>query len=137
MKISVKKDYTTKFEGDEYVIDLDRKFGGYEPGDLIIYGCPFGGISFPLELELAIRKDGKIIFRAWRFGGTSNNYFHTYDSKDKFIATEDQIRTVSGLFSGRIKFEGLKLAIGATIQEICPVDIDKEQEMTGDKIYLA
>lgn len=72
MKISVKQsEFVTQmptFEGEEYVIDLDRKFEGYEEGDIVISGNPFDCTGqFPLSLELGIRRDGSLIFRSWSF----------------------------------------------------------------------
>ena len=52
-------------------------------------------------------------------------------------ATQAQINTVNGLFSGRIRWEGLKLAIGASVQKICPIDVKMEEVRTGEKIYLS
>ena len=46
------------------------------------------------------------------------------------------IDTVSGLFSERILYEGLHIPIGATVQEICPINIKREEELIGKKIYL-
>jgi hypothetical protein len=54
-----------------------------------------------------------------------------------FVPTAEQIDTVNGLFSGRIKFEGLKIAVGGTVQRICPIDLQREEKLTGKKIYLA
>lgn len=145
MIISIKCDnHTTCFDGDEYIVDLDRKFDGYENGDLICSCSPFDSTgSFPLTLELAIRKDGTLVFRKWTFANNmSSVYLHTDINNDNFpssnfAATSEQIDTVNGLFSGRIKFEGLKLAIGRTMQLICPIDVKKEEQLIGKKIYLA
>lgn len=131
------------FDGEQYIIDTSREFGGYEAGDIICSECPFFGI--PLKLEIAIRKNGKLIFRAWTFispdsTGGGNGYLHTRMSeleKSQFKATEEQIDTVSGLFSGRIKFEGIKLSPGATLQAICPINFATEEKRIGRKIYLA
>ncbi|MFL1672505.1 hypothetical protein [Paenibacillus dendritiformis] len=143
MKISVKQDeFVTQmptFEGEEYVIDLDRKFEGYEEGDIVISGNPFDCTGkFPLVLELGIRKNGSLIFRRWSFTG-NNSYFHVNKILlgDSFVPTEQQIDTVAGLFSGRIKFEGLRISVGASLQKICPIDIEKEEARSGKKIYLS
>lgn len=127
------------FEEEQYVIDTSREFGGYESGDIICSVQPFFGV--PVTLSIAIRKNGELIFRSWSFGGVGNHYLHTYISesgKDEIIGkvTQEQRDTVSGLFSGRIKFEGLKLSPGGTLQEICPIDLKKEETLTGKKIYL-
>lgn len=139
MKISVKRDIygRSAFDNEEYLIDLSRKFEGYEYGDIIIHGTPFDSTGqFPLELEIAIRRNGDFVFRNWRFVSGSNQYFHLLSICNDVSATQEQKNTVSGLFSGRIKFEGLKISIGSSIQKICPIDIKTEEKLTGKKIYL-
>lgn len=148
MKIKVVKDpYSCNcFDGEEYTVDLDRKMDEYTPGDLICYVSPFG-YSLPLELRISIRADGSIAFRSWAFTQTANPYLHTTEKSAEalkgdlfsqpFTPTAEQIDTVNGLFSGRIKFEGLKLAVGATVQRICPIDVKREEDLVGHKIYLA
>lgn len=127
------------FEGESYTVDTERPYDGQEKGepiyqknDIICSVAPFFGI--PLVLELAIRTDGNLIFRSWMWGN-GNHYLHT--SEKDIIPTEEQIDTVSGLFSGRIKFEGIKIAVGASVQKICPIDLKKEEEKVNRKIYLA
>lgn len=134
--ISIKnsRPYSSNFEGAEYVIDTERRFGGYEKGDLICYTSPFFGI--PLTLEIAIRIDGSLVFRKWQWSDGENHYLHTHEKPDSFTATVEQCDTVNGLFSGRIKFEGLKLIVGATVQHICPIDIEREEELVGKKLYV-
>lgn len=136
MIISVKKDIfsSSNFEGDEYIINLNRKFEGYEKGDLVCYIKPW--LSMPLVLEIAIRTNGDIIFRSWGFENRGNEYLHTDESVEMFTATAEQAETVSGLWSGRLRFEGLKIPVGGTVQDICPIDIGKEEQRTGKKIYL-
>lgn len=135
MKISIKKDMYSGFENDEYIIDLDRKFEGCEEGDLICYVKPW--FSMPLVLEIAIRVNGDIIFRSWSWNfNKGNGYLHTFEKAENFIATAEQIDTVNGLWSGRLRFDGLKLDVGGTIQDICPIDVTREECLTGKKIYL-
>lgn len=137
MKIAIKKSKYGHniFDGDEYVVDLDRKFEGYKKGDLICKVSPWCFQKMPLTLEIAIRADGSIAFRRWDFS-RANEYLHTNEGAD-FNPTQEQIDTVNGLWSGRIKFEGLNLAVGASLQEICPIDVEKEEKAIGEKIYLA
>lgn len=135
MVISVKHQMGARFDGDEYCIDLSRPFCGYEEGDLIMRGTPF--VPMPLELEIAIRKDGHLIFRAWQWVDGTNPYFHAPSFLTGFEPTETQRETVAGLFSGRIKFEGLKIAIGGTTQNICPIDLEAEEARIGKVLYLA
>lgn len=146
MQIKILKYPYACFDGDEYTVDLERKMDPYTPGDLICYVSPFD-LDFPLRLKIAIRADGSIAFRSWAFATKANGYLHTAERPAKecegeayatpFIPTDEQIDTVNGLFSGRIKFEGLKLAVGATVQRICPIDVKREEELVGHKIYLA
>ena len=148
MKISVKKEEygSNPFAGDEYVIDLGRRFEGYEPGDLVCRVDPFF-INLPLTLEIAIRRDGSFVFRSWKFHGRLGTPELQTSEKAEgdpeleswetpFVATPEQIDTVSGLFSGRIRFEGLRLDPGVTVQKICPIDVKKEEERIGKHIYL-
>ena len=122
------------FDGDHYEVNTNRPFEGYETGDLICKVHPF--FDIPLSLEIAIRKSGKIIFRGWNWDSQYNGYLQTYETPDKFTPTPEQTDTVNGLFSGRIKFEGLEIAVGATVQDICPIDVDLEEKLTGEKIFL-
>ena len=146
MKIKIVKDLYACFASDEYTVDLTRHMDTYIPGDLICYISPFGP-DIPLRLEIAIRADGSIAFRSWTFTAKANGYLHTAERPAKecegeafatpFIPTDAQVDTVNGLFSGRIKFEGLKLAVGASVQHICPIDVKREEKLVGHPIYLA
>lgn len=144
-QITIHREEFSQFDGSTYTIDLNRPFGGYQQGDLICSVAPFYPFV-PLTLEIAIRTNGDIIFRSWKFNDLANKYLHTAEvaeaDKDHpfshpFIATQAQIDTVNGLFSERLDFEGLRLPPGATLQKICPIDINKEEKITGKKIYLA
>lgn len=133
--IAIKRDRhgDKDFEGEEYLIDTDD-WGVRKDGDLYCFGSPFSGV--PLELAIAIRTDGSVALRSWTWSKNSNPYFHTHETPNTFTATDEQIDTVNGLLSGRIKFEGLKLSIGATIQDICPINREREEKLTGKRIYL-
>lgn len=146
MKIKILRERNICFDEDEYTVDLDRRMDPYTPGDLICYVSPFFP-GIPLRLSIAIRADGSLAFRSWSFSEGGNHYLHTSELpasacqnsvySSHFTATSEQIDTVNGLFSGRIRFEGLKLAVGATVQDICPIDIQREEELVGHRIYLA
>jgi len=138
--ITIKETYGIKSLNREYTVDLDRQFGGYEKGDLICSIAPFHDV--PLTLEIAIRIDGSIIFRSWKFNAGGNRYLHTNEEAGQFgiptlRPTEAQIDTVNGLFSGRIKWEGLRLTPGKSLQDLCPINLEREEQLTGKKIYLA
>lgn len=129
-------------ELESYTVDTDRKFGGFEIGDMICHICPFLGV--PLQLEMAIRKDGTLHFRAWTWVQECNSYLHTREvaqSENPFVrpfeATQEQRDTVAGLVSGRIKFEGLKLAVGKTVLDVTKPDFDAEEKRTGKQMYFA
>ena len=137
MKIAIlREEYGNRFDGDQYIVDLSRRFGGYESGDLICNCCPF---NIPLELCFAIRKDGSMIFRSWSWTTKHrpNPYLHTHEKSSEFTPTQKQIDTVNGLFSNRLKFEGLEMYVGATVQDICQIDHEREEKLIGKKIYLA
>lgn len=136
MKIGVKKrEFCNNFDSDEYIVDLDREFEGYQKGDLLCFVQPWH--KMPLVLDIAIRTDGSIGFRSWSFSyDKGNTYLHTSESPENFKATPEQINTVNGLWSGRLKFEGLKLPVGATLQKICPIDVQAEEKMMNRKIYI-
>lgn len=123
-------------ETKPYDIDTDRPFGGYERDDLICCVAPFFGI--PLTLDIAIRKNGDLIFRDWNWDTRYGNpYLHTDARPDNFTATEAQIDTVNGLFSGRILFDNvLKIAVGGTVQGVCPINHEREEALVGRKIYV-
>ena len=127
------------FEGEKYDVDLSRKREvDYGLNGLDCYVAPFCGI--PLTLWISIYKDGSIVFHSWDFSSVGSYYLHTYEKPDGFhpyVATKEQIDTVNGLFSGRIKFEGLKLAVGASVQKICPIDVAREEMLIGKKIWFA
>ena len=135
-KIAIKREpCSTLFEGEMYEIDTYRHFGGYEIGDLVCYCTPFFGV--PLKLEIAIRVNGDLIFRKWDWSLDRIRYLYTYEKPDKFIPTQAQCETVNGLWSGRIKFEGLKLDVGETVQDICPINVEQEEQLLNKKIVLA
>lgn len=135
-KIAIYKETLSPFDGDQYVIDTDRTFGGYKQGDLICHCYPF--FDIPLKLELSIRTNGDLSFRSWKWDDKqiNNRYLHTFEKPKNFTPTAEQCDTVSGLWSGRIKFEGLKIAVGATVQDICHVNVAREEQLLNKKIYL-
>lgn len=134
-KIAIFKENSAPFEGDKYEIDTNRAFGGYKKGDLICHCNPF--LDVPLKLELAINPNGDLSFRKWEWTDKPNNqYLHTFETPQKFTPTAEQCDTVSGLWSGRIKFEGLTIAVGGTVQDICPVNHEREEQLLNQKIFL-
>ena len=144
MKITFHKELIGSFfDTETYTIDTERPFGGYKEGDLLCCITPF--FDVPLTLEIAIEKGGDVRFRKWDWNGEGNRYLHTHEKpahncrpgEIPFNPTAEQIDTVNGLFSGRIKFEGLKLPVGATLQKLCPIDVSAEEKKIGKRIYLA
>ena len=89
------------------------------------------------ELYIAIRANGDLIFRKWDWSEDRIRYLYTYEKPDKFIPTQAQCETVNGLWSGRIKFEGLKLDVGETVQDICPINVEQEGQLLDKKIGFA
>lgn len=121
-----------------YEVDLERKDEClYTRGGMICSVSPWGSKGMPLVLSLCICPDGGILHRGWSWGGSLNPYLQTSDNPEDINITEEMKDTVSGLFSGRITVDGLKIAVGNTVQKIAPVNLKKEEELTGEKIYLA
>ena len=135
-KIVIMKEYEIEFEGKTFEIDTERSSEGYEEGDLICRCTPF--YSVPLKLEIAIRANGDLIFREWSWNlNNQNPYLHTSEKPNEFIPTQAQCETVNGLWSGRIRFEGLNLSVGGTVQDICPINAEREEQLLNKKIFLA
>ncbi len=126
------------FDGDDYEINPNRKADVIPKGCIFLYGCPFAEMGFPVVLRIAISPDGTILFNGWDFCGSGCLYFHVekwslpYYLRQK--PTKKQAETISGLFSGRIKWEGIRLLIGMTPQEVCPIDIEAEAARWGKKV---
>lgn len=147
MKIAILRDSNSIFEEEQYIVDLNRKFDRHEHGNLKCYCNPF--VEIPLKLNISIRKNGDIIFQGWEWTDKGYCYLQTDEISEKdfnkqpvswrkpFVPTEEQIDTVNGLFSGRITFEGLRLDPGSSLQKICPINVKREEKLTGQKIYLA
>lgn len=123
------------FSGEKYTVNLNEKDETiYTEGGMICRISPWATI-IPLVLDICICPDGDILHRGWEWG-KANFYLHTDDDPKFVFVTEEMTNTVSGLFSGRIEYKGLNLAIGKSVQEICPINIAKEEELIGRKIYL-
>src|SRR3989304_5823407 len=100
--------------------------------------------GLPLVLEILITPNGKIIHRGYEWDdsrGNTNTYLHVSEHSEliwgKINPTKEMAKTLAGLFSGRIKINGLKIAVGATPQKLCPIDLEEEEKQIGKKIYLA
>ena len=129
-----------RFEGKSYTFDPQRKMEPYTLGDLICDVTPFFGI--PFRLGFAIRSDGNMAFREWSptmaVDATYIQTIERLDGESPFHPTEQQIDTISGLFSRRLNFEGLYLPPGASLMMFCPPDVaDREEKRIGHKIYLS
>lgn len=151
-KIAIIKENCPPFDGEQYIVDLGRRSEERQDGDIDCSMMPFFGLN--LALEVAIRRDGSIAFRKWDmsgkhlFYGLETSALNEEDAREKnkshgspvckaTIPTPEQIDTVNGLWSERIRFEGLKLYAGSSLQRICPIDVKREEQLTGRRIYLA
>ena len=139
--------YHDRFNGDYLVKNTERRPDPVDVrGTLPCFCDPFHGI--PLRLRLRILPDGTLAFFAWewhRNPDANNPYLHTdvctqgsFDYDAKFVPTSAQRETVEGLFSGRVKWEGLRLNPGRTLQRaVQGIDIQAEENRIGRQIYLA
>lgn len=154
MKIGIKADDFDRrhglgpFEGDEYVIDFCRKReGDYDRGSIRCIIAPWMLVEPNMTLTFDIRRDGSMQFFSWEYvNREANNYLHAdwltqYDHKNgRLVATPAQKETVLGLWSGRLRFEGLKLPVGRTLMEVAGLlreDFAAEEARCGHKILLA
>lgn len=135
MKITIEKENGDK--GTTIEMGKDYKSEMYRPGGMICQVAPWGSDGCTITLHICICPDGEILTRSWEWGGTENSYLHTFDHPEDVEVTPEMQETVSGLFSGRIKVEGIKISVGASVQEICPIDLEAEEARIGKKIYLA
>jgi hypothetical protein len=110
----------------------------YRPGGMICSVSPWGSSGCPITLKICICPDGDILVRSWNWDGGDNPYLHVDVIFEDYIDVTPEMRdTVSGLFSGRIKIEGIKIAVGASVQKICPIDMEVEEAKIGKKIFFA
>ena len=134
MLIVIKDEYRGDIE-----INVRQNYMGkvYEIGSMLCRVAPWDSSGCPLTLDIAITPTGEILFRGWDWAGDANHYLHSYSKPSDIEETQAMKDTVNALFSGRIKVEGIKIAVGGSVQEICPIDLKKEEELAGKKIYLA
>lgn len=136
-----------------FEVDVTRRADPGYAEDMNRIPCfcgPFHGI--PLQLQLFIMSDGSLKFRSWTWKGHdplyNNCYLHVDEDeltywgiKKEFHPTQAQKETVAGLISGRITWEGLKLAPGHTLQKVVGglslEDIEAEEGRIGKKMTFA
>jgi hypothetical protein len=93
-----------------------------------------------VTLQVAIGTDG-CLKHAWTFEPKrANGYLHLdpdYEEHNKCIRiTDGMMETIEGLFSGRIKIDGLHIPVGASAQ-LRKLDIEAEQKRSGHPIFLS
>ena len=137
MILTIKQDY-----GKDITIDTDRRDKNLScpDGSMVCHVYPVFGL--PLQLEIAITPDGTLIHRGytWITGTQPNTYLHVSEAHERLwpvTPTPAMAETLAGLFSGRITIDGIKIAVGATPQRICPIDLEAKEKRISKKIYLA
>lgn len=126
------------FTGMEYEFDMLRPPQPYQYGSIVLCGSPFTRMGLYTMLTLAIQPDGSIVFRGWKeVQYLASEYFGlgAYYS-EAFTPTQNQRDTMDGLFSGRIRWEGLRILIGMMPQKICPINIEAEEKRWGKKANI-
>lgn len=148
------------FEGGEYTLDLTRRPEREKPDCIQMWGCPFAEIGIPFILGLSIDSNGKILFRGWEYhfrevGSITAKIYMAEEERisvcgkyflptkpfekycfDTFQPTKEQAETIAGLFSGRIRWEGLRILIGGKLQQLCPIDIEAEAKRWHKKAKI-
>ena len=136
-----------------FEVDVTRRMDPGYAEDMNHIPCfcePFHGI--PLQLQIFIMSDGSLKFRSWTWKGHdplyNNCYLHVDEDeltcwgiKKDFHPTQAQKETVAGLISGRITWEGLRLAPGHTLQKavgwLTNEDIVEEEKRAEKTMYFA
>ena len=137
--IKVRRNELDPFEADEYEIDLDyMNFNRDMRGCIRAQCAPIFGL--PITLNVDICPDGHVEVCNWCFDGNTNRYLHVSSIWKDVKPTEAQRETVLGIFSGRVRVEGLKLAVGKSLQDLCDItaaDLQAESNRVGSQILLA
>jgi len=136
MEITIKGEYGRP----DITIKIGTEYGSemYRKGGMICRVAPWSSSGCPITLSICICPDGAILKRAWDWVTTSgtNPYLHAISKQEDVEVTDAMRDTVGGLFSGRILVDGVKIAVGASVQEICPIDLEKEEQVVGKKIFV-
>ncbi len=134
MKITIHDDYENK----DFTIITGQRYGKemYRHGGMLCKVAPWS-TECPLTLDICICPDGEILIRDWNFSGDANAYLHTTDRKEDVTVTPEMEATIAGLFSGRILIDGLKIAVGSSVQAICQINLKEEEKRIDKKIYIA
>lgn len=126
------------FVENKYKFDITRPVEPRQTGSIIICGSPFARMGLYTMLTLAIQPDGSIVFQGWKevkYGVSEYFTLGAYYS-DAFSPTQNQRDTMDGLFSGRVRWEGLHILIGMMPQKICPINIKAEEKRWGRKATI-
>ena len=127
-----------RYDGDITIDMRNRSEKVHEAGGMICKVAPWAASGCPITLGICICPSGEILIRGWEWNGGGGPYMHVKNlSLEEINATPEMRETVNGLFSGRIKVEGIKIAVGASVQRVCPIDLEAEEARTGKTIYLA
>lgn len=139
INIRIKSDEENRpFTEMEYEFDMTRPVEPYQPVSIVLCGCPFARMGLYTMLTLAIQPDGSIAFRGWKEEKYCIAEYFSLGAfySEAFSPTQSQRDTMAGLFSGRIRWEGLRILIGMMPQKICPIDIEAEEKRLGKKAII-
>lgn len=137
MKITINKEYAWGINHNVTIDTNRRDKEQYQPGAMIASVAPWSTSGCPLTLEIAICPDGTILHRGWSWCNNANAYLHTHANAHDVTVTQAMAETLAGLWSGRLKIDGIKIAVGASCQRICPINLTDEETKSGHAIYLA
>lgn len=101
---------------------------------------PWGNENLNIYLKIAISTSGELKHVWTTEEHNANRYLHLDDHYESYNneveKTDKMLETIEGLFSGRIKIDGYKVAVGATAQ-IKKLNLEREEEKINEKIYIA
>lgn len=139
INVKIKSDEKDRpFTEMEYEFDMTRPAEPRNPESIVLSGSPFTKMGLNTLLTLAIQPDGSIAFRGWKEEKYCVAEYFSLDAiySESFSPTQKQRDTMAGLFSGRIRWEGLRILIGMMPQKICPINIKAEEKRWGRKATI-
>jgi hypothetical protein len=139
LKLTIQNDFhnvvTIEVQKQQHVI-----YPAACPDSIFLCAKPWNIEGLDVTLHVAIGTNGNIKY-VWSFDRKrANNYLHLDEDyaeyNQKVAVTDKMMETIEGLFSGRIKIDGLRISVGATAQ-LRRLNLEEEEKRCGQSIYLA
>jgi hypothetical protein len=140
MKLTIHEEY----RHIDITIDLQSNqrtvYPGACPNSLFLVCKPWDIDNLNIYLKIAIDTEGRLTYVWTTESSEANHYLHLdctyFKENNKVEKTDAMMETIEGLFSGRIKIDNYKVAVGGTAQ-VKPLNLEREEEKIGKQIFLA